>query len=222
MKNSRKAWMGLLSAIVVGLLALPALASAADRNHDKIPDKWEKHYKLSLSVNQAKRDQDADGLRNRAEFQAGDNPRKADSDQDGTEDGSENAGTITSFTGGVLTIDLFDGSQISGTVTDATEIKCPKTEDETTTAPSSARSDGGNSGSGQGESGDDPASHQGPGENSGPGNAGQEGEHGNCNCTTADLTVGAVVAEAELELKNGTSTFDEIKLGQAATTTTAG
>ena len=110
----------------LALLAMPSLAAAKDRNHDRIPDRWEKRHHLSLNVNQAHRDQDRDHLRNRAEFLAGDNPRDDDSDNDGVMDGAEQAGTIASFDqeSGKLTIDLFGGETLSGIVNEETEIKC--------------------------------------------------------------------------------------------------
>jgi hypothetical protein len=47
-------------AIAMALLAIPAAALArhghGDRNHDRIPDKWERHHHLSLHKNQAKCD----------------------------------------------------------------------------------------------------------------------------------------------------------------------
>ena len=104
----------------LALLALPGIAAAKDRNHDRIPDRWEKRHHLSLKVNQARRDQDGDHLRNLAEFKAGDNPRDADTDNDGVTDGEENAGTIASFDtdSGKLTISLFGTETVSGLVTD--------------------------------------------------------------------------------------------------------
>ena len=78
---------------VLGLaaaLALPALASSArDGNGDQIPDKWEKANKLSLKLDQHKRDQDRDGLKNLGEFKQKTDPRDADSDDDGVEDGDD-------------------------------------------------------------------------------------------------------------------------------------
>jgi hypothetical protein len=77
------------SALALLLASFAGNALAKDRNHDRIPDRWEKRHKLSLRVNQARRDQDRDGLRNRAEFRSRTNPRKADTDGDGIEDGDE-------------------------------------------------------------------------------------------------------------------------------------
>src|SRR2546423_8700973 len=68
-----------------------ANASAKDVNHDRIPDRWEKAYHLSLKVDQSKRDQDHDGLKNRAEWVDHTSPRSVDSDHDGVTDGHEDA-----------------------------------------------------------------------------------------------------------------------------------
>lgn len=236
--EARRPRLGMtLLALALGalaLLAMPGLAAAKDRNHDRIPDRWEKRHKLSLNVNQARRDQDGDHLRNRAEFLAGDNPRDRDSDDDGTMDGEEQAGTIASFDAetGRLVIDLFGGDTVSGFVTEGTEIKC---EDSSTTASSSSEgSDGGeaesgddNGGEGEAEPGDDNGGegeeagddnggedqgedNSGPGsDNSGPGD---DGDHGSRVCTTAELVPGAVVEEAELQVENGQATFEEVEL----------
>lgn len=236
--KARRPRLGMTSlALALGalaLLAMPGLAAAKDRNHDRIPDRWEKRHKLSLTVNQARHDQDGDHLRNRGEFLAGDNPRDRDSDDDGVMDGNEQAGTIASFDAatGRLTIDLFGGDTIAGLVTGDTEIKC----DDSSGA--SVSSEG--SGSGEAEPGDD---HGGEGEevgedngghgeepgddnggddqgddNSGPGSGssgpGHEGDddQGDRLCTTAELVPGAVVEEAELKLSNGQATFHEVEL----------
>lgn len=219
----------------LALLAMPGLAAAKDRNHDRIPDRWEKRHKLSLTVNQARHDQDGDHLRNRGEFLAGDNPRDRDSDDDGTMDGDEQAGTVASFDGetGRLVIDLFGTDTIAGFVTDGTEIKC---EDDHSTASSSSEgsdSDEAEPGDDHGddgeEAGDDNGGHgeepgddnggddqgednSGPGsDNSGPGHDGDD-DHGDRICTTAELVPGAVVEEAELKVENGRATFEEVEL----------
>src|SRR3954470_18643332 len=142
------------AACALALLAVPAGASAKthDRNHDGLPDRWERAHHLSLHANQARRDQDHDGLRNRAEFRHGTNPRRADTDGDGLpdgaevetgndprkddtdgdgrDDGQENAGKVTDFTNGVLTITLADNSTIKGAVTPQTEVKCEGAQGE--------------------------------------------------------------------------------------------
>jgi hypothetical protein len=95
--NKRRTGLGGLLALALGAVALLVMAGPAvakDRNHDHIPDRWEKRHRLSLNVNQARRDQDGDHLRNLAEFRAGDNPRKADSDGDGIPDGVEAGVTV--------------------------------------------------------------------------------------------------------------------------------
>jgi hypothetical protein len=221
----------------LALLALPGAAAAKDGNHDRIPDRWERHHHLSTAVNQAARDQDHDRLRNRAEFLAGDNPRDRDSDDDGVMDGNENAGTITAFDAGTgkLTIGLFNGDSVNGLVTESTRIKCEDehSPDVTTRArhgeeePGDDRGEGeepGDDNGGQGEEpGDDNGDNSGPGnsgeDNSGPGSSnsgrGPSGHDDNgtgANCTTSDLIVGATVEEAELELGNGAATFDEVEL----------
>lgn len=208
----------------IAVLALPAMAAAKDRNHDRIPDRWEKRHNLSLHVNQAGRDQDRDHLRNRAEFMAGDNPRSPDSDGDGIPDGEENAGTIQSFdpSTGKLTIALFGGETLSGQVTEQTEIECGGEHHGTASASSDdgeeqAGSEGedreGESGDDHGdhgeevESGDDDGPGGEPGDDDGPGDEG-----GAQSCTAADLTEGATVKEAELQLENGTATFEKVEL----------
>lgn len=190
--QGRRAKVGSLLALVLGAMAifvLPGLASAKDGNDDRIPDRWEKRHHLSLKVDQARRDQDRDHLRNLAEFRAGDDPRDRDSDDDGVMDGEENAGTIASFdaASGKLVIDLFGGDTISGLVTDRTRIKC-----EGEHSPGDASS------SREAEPGDDRGGH------------GDEGT--GANCTTADLIPGAVVEEAELEIEHGAASFDEVEL----------
>lgn len=80
-----------VAAATVALLTLPAAAGAAggDRNRDGIPDRWERTHKLALVPGQDARDQDRDGLTNLVEWQARTNPRRRDSDRDGTPDGRE-------------------------------------------------------------------------------------------------------------------------------------
>src|SRR3954449_13330682 len=106
------------------LLAGPAHAATTDRNRDGLPDRWERSHHLSLRLDQARRDQDHDGLDNRGEYRAGFNPHDRDSDDDGIADGRENAGSVTSFVNGVLTVSLAKGGTLTAKVTDATRIEC--------------------------------------------------------------------------------------------------
>ncbi|MEK6250580.1 MAG: hypothetical protein AABM43_01345 [Actinomycetota bacterium] len=202
---------------LVALLALPSGAAARDRNHDRIPDRWEKAHHLSLKVKQTRRDQDRDGLRNRGEFLASDLPHDEDTDGDGTEDGDENAGRIQSFDSntGRLVIDLFSGDTLSGQVTSDTEIECEGTDE-----PNGDNNDGEQ----ENEAGDDRLARH--GENSGPGSensgpssdnegndeADENDEQGETNCSTADLTPNTVVHEAELEAGGSGAVFTELEL----------
>src|SRR5262249_42630216 len=142
-------------ALALLFAAFAGTAVAKDRNHDQIPDKWEKRYHLSLKVNQANKDQDRDTVGNLDEFREGTNPPDANSDVDGVLDANDenegpddlgddgiadepgdpgedpegvenddNAGVIASFEGGILTIDLDGGGQVSGVVDENTEIEC--------------------------------------------------------------------------------------------------
>lgn len=212
-RTSTRPW-AVLAALALGaaaFLAIAGVSAAKDRNHDRIPDRWEARHHLSLKVDQARRDQDRDHLRNRAEFLAGDNPRDRDSDDDGVMDGQENAGTIASFdaASGRLVIDLFGKDAIAGTVASRTRIKC---EDH-----HGVRHEAGDDHGGRGEA--EPGDDHGGGDNSGPGSSHSgRREHDDdgvgANCTVADLKVGAVVEEAELEIEHGQATFEEVELAR--------
>jgi hypothetical protein len=185
---------------VTASLGLASVASAKDRNHDRIPDRWERAHHLSLRVNQARRDQDHDGLNNRGEFRAHMNPRKADTDGNGIADGEENAGTIASFSNGVLTIDLAGGGTLTGMVTQDTEIECPDT--------AQAADDGGGDHQGGGGGDDGDGDHGGD-----PGDDDGQGDDDGGNCAMTALTGGAPVHEAELRASHGQATFEKVELG---------
>ena len=232
----------LFGVVLAALLAVPgaAMAKSHDRDHDKLPDKWEKKFHLSTHHKSAKGDPDKDGLNNRGEFKSKTNPRKADtdrdgindanddqdddgvdnveeqhegtnpcdhdSDNDGVDDGNETAGTVVSFVEdsakpgtGVLTIKLADDSTISGKVDATTEIECrtARANDDGTTHERHGADDGPNHDAGDDNDGD----------HSGPGRGGDER-----NCTTADLTAGTAVHEAELHGSGDSAVFEEVKL----------
>ena len=75
----------LITAFCVAIPVASVLA-ARDRDHDKLPDKWEKRYSLSTKQRSAKRDPDHDRLNNRREYKARTNPRRRDTDRDGLSD----------------------------------------------------------------------------------------------------------------------------------------
>jgi hypothetical protein len=114
----------------------------------------------------------------------------------------DKAGTIASFTGGVLTITLNDGSTVSGKVTERTEIECP--------APPSASAadlsgrDGGESGS----SDDGPGESSGDDDNGNDDNGNEVAEH----CTSAALVPGASVKEALLSVGGEGATWLKLEL----------
>ena len=226
-------------ALALLIAAFAGTAVAKDRNHDQIPDKWEKRYHLSLKVNQANKDQDQDSVGNRDEYQEGTSPRDPDSDNDGVldgddeqegvddqgddegaddqgddndqgEDGDENdeiAGVIASFEGGVLTINVEGGGQVSGAVDSNTEIEC-ETADESEVGDDSGP-DVESASSDIEEPGDEePGSgEEEPGDDDTPGGDDVEEPDENA-CTVDDLTQNTVVHEAELE----GGTFTEIEL----------
>jgi ribosomal protein L27 len=220
--------------IISGVAALAAVSPAAalahsgDRNHDGLPDRWEARHHLSLRVNEATRDQDHDGLNNLGELRRGTDPRKADtdgdglsdglevrtgndprrrdSDADGTADGRENAGSVTSFSGGVLTIRLGDGSTVSGTVNDATHMSCRRADTHEIEAETTVHHRRGTvahaASNGTGSQGADDTPHAGEVENEHPTEV--ENEHGvengddSAGCAAGQLTPGAMVHEATL------------------------
>lgn len=216
-----------VSALFIAIAPSAALAKSKDRNHDKIPDRWEKKNHLSLKVKQTNKDQDHDGLRNLKEFRAGTNPRKADSDgdglndkaelqsdndptdddsdNDGVMDGDENAGTIMSFDGTTLTISLGGGGSVSGLVVHGfTEVKCPSASNM------AFKSEGGGGGEDEGDDNSGPGS-----DNSGPGSGGEDDpgdDNDDMDCGVAALQTGAVVHEADLKLVNGMAVFREVEL----------
>jgi hypothetical protein len=182
-------------------LMLASGAAAKDRNHDRIPDKWEKRHHLSLKHKQGRRDQDHDGLKNRGEWRAKFDPRDADTDDDGVDDGDENTGKVESFEDGVLTISLFNGDTIKGAVTDDTEIECDDDADD-------------DHGRHHHHGDDDHGDHH--GDDDGPdamaAHHGDDDDEGNEDCGTEALVAGAKVLEAELKIRDGEAVWDEVEL----------
>ena len=171
------------------------------------PTAGRRKHGLSLKVNQARKDQDTDGLRNRGEWKAKFDPRDDDTDGDGVEDGDEGAGTIASFdaTTGELVIDVFSGDTVTGTVNADTEIEC---ENDDATEPDDHGDDVGD------DVGDDEGDDD--GERPGHERSSHDGsdDHGDddANCTVDALVAGAIVREAELDLTADGLVYEEIEL----------
>ena len=105
------------------------------------------------------------------------------------------AGTVVSFTNGVLTIMANGGNNASGRVTSATELRCERAE-----PAEFEHHDRGRGGDGGG--GNDRGDDQGDNDN---------GE-ANEMCTRADLVPGAVVHAANLAISPEGATWDEVEL----------
>jgi len=127
-----------------------------------------------------------------------------------TSPSTETAGTVTSFTGGVLTITLKDGSTVSGKVTEQTELEC-----QSATSPTGT--DGDDEGSGDDSSSPESGEHSSPvAHESSDGGGGDDGDDGGASssCTTAALVPGAVVGAAELKISAAGAVWDKVELIQ--------
>jgi hypothetical protein len=128
----------------------------------------------------------------------------------------DTAGTVASFTGGVLTITLNDKSTVSGKVTDQTELAC---ESAAPTEGSETDDNGDRNGDeNSGGNGDDTAhSGQGVGSMGDDMSSGHDGEDAGqtpSTCTSAALVPGAVVREAELSIGSTGSVWKHVDLVQ--------
>jgi Domain of unknown function (DUF1996)/Bacterial TSP3 repeat len=82
-------WLVLPMAVLVYLASTVSAGAPRDRDHDRLPDRWEQKHNLSTAKPSAKRDPDRDRLRNRRELRLRTNPRRADTDRDHLRDGAE-------------------------------------------------------------------------------------------------------------------------------------
>ena len=106
----------LLCALALAAVPAGALAKKGrDSDHDGLTDRQE----LKLGTNPHKADSDGDGLKDGAEVRTGNDPLRRSTDGDGVLDGHKDAGTVASFTNGVLTIKLANGRTVSGTLAGA-------------------------------------------------------------------------------------------------------
>jgi hypothetical protein len=132
----------------------------------------------------------------------------------GTATPAESAGTVQSFSGGVLTLALADGSTVSGKVTDSTEIECEAAQ------MSGMHADGdGGGGHGGGDnsgpgSGDNQGQRGGDNGDRGDDNGDRGDDNGNDNqtCMAGGLVAGAAVRSAELRVSSAGATWDKVEL----------
>jgi hypothetical protein len=137
---------------------------------------------------------------------------------------AENAGTVQSFSNGILTIALSNGNTVSGTVGRDTEIECMSSAgsqmlhedgdagsgsqsgdgDDSGSADNEAQGPGGDQG---GDQGDDPAEDQ--GDDQGEEQGADQAENA---CSTANLIPGALVRDAELRISGSGSAWKKVGL----------
>lgn len=226
----------LVAALAVALVALPAAAQARDRDHDGMNDRWEKRHKVKSANADTDRDgvdnrnefhegtkprdrdtdndgrgdgredRDRDGLNNRSEDATGNDPKDKDTDNDGIPDGKEQAGVVTAYEDGVLTIDLANGGSVTGKVTDDTDVDCAtEAQAEGTDDTASASQHG------EGESGP-PQGRRPRGDGGGFGCDGYREGEDDVECPEGSLKVGAKVHEASLKVTSEGAEFREIEL----------
>jgi hypothetical protein len=128
-----------------------------------------------------------------------------------TSSSAENAGTVEDFSGGMLTL-MVGGRTITGAVTNDTELECMAPEQGQT-----IHEDGDSGGGDQSDSGDASGSgdQSGSGEDQNENDAAEQNENDGAqnNCSTADLTHGTVVHEAELRISSAGAVWQKVELG---------
>lgn len=107
----------------------------------------------------------------------------------------QNAATVASFSRGVLTVRLGDGSTVRGKVTNATELEC-HARDNGSLRMNERRDGGGDNGGG---------------DNGRHGNGGGDDGH-EFACRTRALRPGTIVDEAELQISHGTAFWEKVEL----------
>jgi hypothetical protein len=128
----------------------------------------------------------------------------------------EPAGTVTSFTSGVLMITLTDGTVVSGKVTEQTELACRSSTADMGDDQGARDDQGGGDDQGGRESGE----HGGPvdmaRESDSHATDGQDDDEGagNESCTSAALVPGAKVGEAELRVSSAGAVWEKVELVQ--------
>jgi hypothetical protein len=132
------------------------------------------------------------------------------------------AGTVVSYTGGVLAIKLTDNSTVAGKVTEETELRCqpatPPTEPGDDDGGDSERGSEGDEQHGQSAPSQFASQHgdffahsadsQGGGDDEGD----ESGDQSQESCTTAALVPNTVVLEAELKLSSAGAVWEKLDI----------
>jgi hypothetical protein len=123
---------------------------------------------------------------------------------------NDTAGKVASFdsTTMVLIITLNDGSTVSGKVTPDTEIECQGTQGDMSQSFSGDDDGPGGGDNSGGQGGDDQGEDNQGGDDQGEDDQGED----NQQCSTADLTQGAVVIGAELRISSAGASWDKVEL----------
>jgi hypothetical protein len=129
---------------------------------------------------------------------------------------SPSAGTVQSFTGGVLTIALTNGSTVSGQVSNFTDIVCESAQTGMQGTGSWQNHHDSNGGGGSWSGGDNGAGNQNQ-----SGNDNDDDDQGSQACDTSALTTGAVVQEAVLSISGAGATWDKVVLAPTSTSSTS-
>jgi hypothetical protein len=108
---------------------------------------------------------------------------------------ADNAGTVASFDGTKLTIQLNDGSTVSGTVNGDTEIECEAADMSQTNFNRDDEGGDHNSGDDNDDQGDN-----------------DDNDDNVQNCDSSSLTPGTIVHEAELKLSGAGAVWDKVEL----------
>jgi hypothetical protein len=194
--SMRKNWIiGLMGAALVAVVPATALAHGPHAKHHA-----KRHHRVHARVRH---------------LQAAGTGTSSTSPTPGSS--TDSAGTVTSFDGTTLVVTLADHSTVSGAVTNDTELSC-ESSSQTTSMQSDMRSDGGHRGGGdqggsQGGSGDQSASD----DQSDRGGSDEQGDNGDDDgnqtaCTTANLTLGTGVHEADLKISSAGSVWEKVDL----------
>jgi hypothetical protein len=88
-RSEMKKLLTFLCTLALLALASPAVAAPRDRDHDGLPDSWERRHHLPIKRDSANGDRDRDRVDNRNELRQGTNPRARDSDRDRLRDARE-------------------------------------------------------------------------------------------------------------------------------------